>query len=59
MKVIVYLKNPLPYKLCCGDGGRVVSVFAFFSHDASSNPTEIIRSFTVKYLFEKNQNKQK
>ena len=34
-------------------GGQVVSVPAFYSDDPSSNPT------FVKFVFEKNKNKQK
>ena len=41
----------------CG-GGQVVSVFAFYSNDPSSNPAEAY-SFSVKFSFEKNKNKQK
>ena len=39
-------------------GGQVVSVLAFCSDDPSSNLTEAY-SFSVKCLFEKNENKQK
>ena len=38
--------------------GQVVSVLAFYSDDPSSNPTEAY-SFSVKFVFEKNKNKQK
>ena len=41
-----------------GGGGQVVSVFAFYSNDPSSNPAYTY-SFSVKFLFEKNKNKQK
>ena len=41
----------------CG-GGQVVSVLAFYSDDPSSNPAETC-SFSVKFVFEKNENKQK
>ena len=33
-------------------GGQVVSVFAFYSYNLSSNPA-------VNFVFEKNENKQK
>ena len=36
----------------------MVSVLAFYSDDPSSNPTEAY-SFSVKFVFEKNKNKQK
>ena len=36
----------------------VVSVFAFYSDDLSSNPSEAYR-FSIKFVFEKNKNKQK
>ena len=39
-------------------GGQVVSVLAFYSDDPSSNPAEAY-SFCVKFVFEKNENKQK
>ena len=39
-------------------GGQVVSVFAFYSDDPSSNPADVY-SFSVKFVFEKNENKQK
>ena len=35
-----------------GGGGQVVSVLAFYTDDPSSNPA-------VKFVFEKNENKQK
>ena len=38
--------------------GQVVSVLAFYSDDPSSNPAEAY-SFSVNFVFEKNQNKQK
>ena len=41
----------------CG-GGQVVSVLAFYTNDPSSNPAEAY-SFSVKFVFEKNKNKQK
>ena len=41
----------------CGDG-QVVSELAFYSDDLSSNPAEAY-SFAVKFVFEKNENKQK
>ena len=40
-----------------GDG-QVVSVFAFYSDDPSSNPAEDF-SFFCNIVFEKNKNKQK
>ena len=36
----------------------MVSVLAFYSDDPSSNPAEAY-SFSVKFVFEKNENKQK
>ena len=39
-------------------GGQVVGVLAFNSNNSSSNPAEAY-SFSVKFMFEKNQNKQK
>ena len=39
-------------------GGQVVSVLAFYSDDPSSNPAETC-SFSVKLVFEKNENKQR
>ena len=36
----------------------MVSVLTFYSDDLSSNPTEACSS-SVKFVFEKNQNKQK
>ena len=39
-------------------GGQVVSVLAFYSVDPSSNPT-VAYSFSVKFVVEKNENKQK
>ena len=41
-----------------GDGGQVVSVLAFYTNDPSSNPSEA-HSFSVKFMFEKNDNNQK
>ena len=38
-------------------GGQVVSVLAFYSDDPSMNPADTV--FSVKFLFEKNKNKQK
>ena len=40
-----------------GDG-QVVSVIAFYSDNPSSNPTEAY-SFSVQFVLEKNENKQK
>ena len=39
-------------------GGQVVSVLSFYSDDPSSNPAEAY-IFTAKFVFEKNENKQK
>ena len=39
-------------------GGQVVSGLAFYSDDPSLNPAEAY-SFSVKFVFEKNENKQK
>ena len=39
-------------------GGQVVSVLAFHSDDPSLIPAEAY-SFSVKFVFEKNENKQK
>ena len=39
-------------------GGQVVSKLAFYSNNLSSNPTDAY-SFSVKFVFEKNENKQK
>ena len=36
----------------------MVSVLAFFSNGPSTNPAEVY-SFSVKFVFEKNENKQK
>ena len=41
----------------CG-GGQVVSVLAFYSNNPSSNPAEAY-SFSVKFLFEKEQKQNK
>ena len=41
----------------CG-GGQVVSMLAFYSDDPSSNPADAYR-FSVKFVFEKNENIQK
>ena len=38
-------------------GGQVVSVFAFFSDDPSSNAADAY-SFSVTFVCEKNENKQ-
>ena len=37
-------------------GGQVVSVLAFLSEDPNSNPADVY-SFSVKFMFEKNENK--
>ena len=39
-------------------GGQVVSVLAFISDDPPSNPAEVY-SFSVQFVFEKNENKHK
>ena len=39
--------------------GQVVSVLAFYSDDLSSNPTEAYSFISVKFVFEKNEHKQK
>ena len=44
--------------LACG-GGQAVSVLAFYSIDLSSNPTEAYSFFSIKFVFENNENKQK
>ena len=36
----------------------MVSVLAFYSDDPSSNPTEVY-NFSLAFVFEKNENKQK
>ena len=41
----------------CG-GGQIVSVLAFYYNDPSSNPADAY-SFSVKSVFDKNENKQK
>ena len=41
-----------------GGGGQVVSMLAFYSNDPSSNPADAY-CFSVKFVFEKNENKQK
>ena len=38
--------------------GQVVSVVAYYSDDPSSNPADAY-SFSVKFVFKKNENKQK
>ena len=38
-------------------GGQVVTVHAFYSDNPSSNPADVY-SFSVKYVFEKNENYQ-
>ena len=43
---------------CRGGGGRVVSMPAFYSDDPSSNPADLY-SFSLKFVFEKKENKQK
>jgi len=41
-----------------GRGSQVVSVLAFYSNDPSSNHANVY-SFSVKFVVEKNENKQK
>ena len=41
-----------------GGGGQVVGILAFYSDDLSSNPADAY-SFSIKFVFEKNKNKQK
>ena len=41
----------------CG-GGQVDSMLAFYSDNTSFDPAEVY-SFSVKFVFEKNKNKQK
>ena len=50
-----FLKQKL---LMSRGGGQVVSVLPLYSDDPSSNPAEVY-SFSVKFVFEKNENKQK
>ena len=38
-------------------GGQVVTVHAFYSDNPSSNPADVY-SFSVQYVFEKNENYQ-
>ena len=40
-------------------GGQVVSVLAFYSDDPSPNPVVAYNFFCIKFVFEKNENKQK
>ena len=40
-------------------GGQVVSMLAYYSDVPSSNPADAYRFFPVKFVFEKNENKQK
>ena len=42
----------------CRGGGQVVSMLAFNSDNPSLNPAEAY-SFSVKFVFEKNENRQK
>ena len=39
-------------------GGQMVSVVAFYSNDPNPNPAEAI-SFSVNFVFDNNENKQK
>ena len=47
-------------KQICGSirSGEVVNILAFYSDDPSSNPAKA-HSFSVKFVFEKKENKQK
>ena len=49
---------PLNVKQMGRGGGQVVSMLAFYSNDPSSNPADAY-CFSVKFVFEKNENKQK
>ena len=40
-------------------GGQVVSMLAFYSDDPSLNSAEAYSFFYLKFVFEKNENKQK
>ena len=40
-------------------GGQVVSVLAFYSDNPSSDPTDAYNFFSVKFVFEKNENNKK
>ena len=40
-------------------GGQVVRVLAFYSDNPSSNPAEAYSFLSVKFVFEKKENKQK
>ena len=40
-------------------GGQVVSVLAFYTDDPCSNPAEAYRFFSVKFVFEKKESKEK
>ena len=40
-------------------GGQVFSVLSFYSDNPSSNPSEALSFFSVQFVFEKNENKQK
>ena len=53
------MSQPLLFDINTGSGGgQVVSMLAFCSNDPSSNPAEA-DSFPVKFVLEKNENKQK
>ena len=66
LDILRHNKNAAPYlltgyKVCATlgrGGGQVVSVLAFYSNDPSSNPADAY-SFSVEFVFEKNENKQK
>ena len=52
-------KKTIKTYLVRGRGGsQVVSVLAFYSDDPSSNPAEVY-SFSVQFVLEKNENKQR
>ena len=40
-------------------GGQVVSVFSFYSDDQSLIPAEAYSLFSEKFVFKKNENKQR
>ena len=57
--MIPYLKPNEKVQIYWGrGGGQVVSVLTFYSDDLSSNPADAY-SFSVKFVFETNENKQK
>ena len=42
-----------------GGGGQVVSVLAFYADDPNSESRLSLQFFSVKFVFKKNENKQK